>query len=90
MAEADKLNIDSIIQRLLEASSACLIMLPNQHQKLAKGTGNVTPPASHSEHVSETGYTKHILKPADKKLFYGSGGGMGSGRPVTPPRKAKK
>ncbi|TNN51678.1 Serine/threonine-protein phosphatase PP1-alpha catalytic subunit [Liparis tanakae] len=31
-----------------------------------------------------------ILKPADKKLFYGSGGGMGSGRPVTPPRKAKK
>uniref|UniRef100_A0A8C6UMF8 Serine/threonine-protein phosphatase n=1 Tax=Neogobius melanostomus TaxID=47308 RepID=A0A8C6UMF8_9GOBI len=31
-----------------------------------------------------------ILKPADKKLFYGGGGGMGSGRPVTPPRKAKK
>lgn len=31
-----------------------------------------------------------ILKPADKKLFYGSGVGMGSGRPVTPPRKAKK
>ncbi|KAG7277591.1 hypothetical protein CRUP_013909 [Coryphaenoides rupestris] len=30
-----------------------------------------------------------ILKPADKKLFYG-GGGLGSGRPVTPPRKAKK
>lgn len=33
---------------------------------------------------------QQILKPADKKLFYGSGGGMGSGRPVTPPRKAKK
>lgn len=31
-----------------------------------------------------------ILKPADKKLFYSGGGGMGSGRPVTPPRKAKK
>uniref|UniRef100_A0A8C7YEL5 Serine/threonine-protein phosphatase n=1 Tax=Oryzias sinensis TaxID=183150 RepID=A0A8C7YEL5_9TELE len=31
-----------------------------------------------------------ILKPADKKLFYGGGGGMGSGRPVTPPRKTKK
>lgn len=34
--------------------------------------------------------TLQILKPADKKLFYGGGGGMGSGRPVTPPRKAKK
>ncbi|KAF1373904.1 hypothetical protein PFLUV_G00243760 [Perca fluviatilis] len=31
-----------------------------------------------------------ILKPADKKLFYGAGGSLGSGRPVTPPRKAKK
>jgi len=30
-----------------------------------------------------------ILKPADKKLFYGVGG-PGTGRPVTPPRKAKK
>lgn len=35
-------------------------------------------------------FLKQILKPADKKLFYGGSGGMGSGRPVTPPRKAKK
>lgn len=32
-----------------------------------------------------------ILKPADKKLYpYGGGGGMGSGRPVTPPRNSAK
>lgn len=32
-----------------------------------------------------------ILKPADKKLYpYGAGGGMGSGRPVTPPRNSAK
>lgn len=30
-----------------------------------------------------------ILKPADKKL-YPYGGGMGSGRPVTPPRNSAK
>lgn len=32
-----------------------------------------------------------ILKPADKKLYaYGGGGGLGSGRPVTPPRNSAK
>ncbi|KPP62236.1 serine/threonine-protein phosphatase PP1-alpha catalytic subunit-like [Scleropages formosus] len=32
-----------------------------------------------------------ILKPADKKLYsYGGGAGMGSGRPVTPPRNSAK
>lgn len=41
-------------------------------------------------HVFRPVSIHQILKPADKKLFYGSGGGMGSGRPVTPPRKAKK
>ncbi|KTF91363.1 hypothetical protein cypCar_00012553 [Cyprinus carpio] len=33
---------------------------------------------------------EQILKPADKKLYYGGGGGMGSGRPVTPPRNSAK
>lgn len=32
-----------------------------------------------------------ILKPADKKLYpYGSGGLVGSGRPITPPRNSAK
>ncbi|TWW70343.1 Serine/threonine-protein phosphatase PP1-beta [Takifugu flavidus] len=31
-----------------------------------------------------------ILKPADKKLYPYGGGGMGSGRPVTPPRNSAK
>lgn len=32
-----------------------------------------------------------ILKPADKKLYpYGGGAGLGSGRPVTPPRNSAK
>lgn len=36
-------------------------------------------------------FLSQILKPADKKLYpYGGGGGMGSGRPVTPPRNSAK
>ncbi|MCJ8738960.1 hypothetical protein PDJAM_G00041740 [Pangasius djambal] len=109
MAEPDKLNIDSIIQRLLEVKGSRpgknVQLTENEIRGLCLKSREIflsQPILLELEaplkicalpgykHSTDQDVDNGILKPADKKLYSYGGGGVGSGRPVTPPRNSAK